>query len=55
MVTLPTLALPDFTLPFVIETDASGTGLGVVLTQKQRPLAYFSQHLSPQARVKIRI
>lgn len=49
MVTLPTLALPDFSLPFVIETDASGTGLGAVLTQRQRSLAFFSQKLSPQA------
>lgn len=52
MVTLPTLALPDFTVPFVIETDASGTSLGAVLTQKQRPLEFFSQQLSPQARLK---
>lgn len=47
MATLPTLALPNFPIPFVIETDASGTGLEAVLTQKQRPLAFFSQKLSP--------
>lgn len=52
MITIPTLALPDFTVSFVIETDASGTGLGSVLTQKQRPLVFFSQQLSPQARMK---
>lgn len=52
MVTLPTLALPDFNVPFVIETDTSGTDLGAVITQKQRPIAYFNQQLSPQARLK---
>ncbi len=40
------LAYPDFTKPFEIYTDASTTQLGVVITQGDRPIAFFSRKLS---------
>lgn len=45
MVSTPVLALPDFTRPFAIETDACDTGVGAVLTQGGHPTAYLSKAL----------
>jgi hypothetical protein len=44
----PCLALPDFSLPFHIETDASAVGVGAVLIQNGHPLAYVSKALGPK-------
>ena len=40
MSSCPILALPDFSNPFVVECDASGGGIGVVLKQGQHPIAF---------------
>ena len=40
------LAYPDYSEPFEIFTDASARQLGAVITQKGRPLAFFSRKLS---------
>ena len=50
--TAPVLVFADYTKPFLLETNASKDGLGVVLLQKQadrwyHPIAYGSRALTP--------
>lgn len=49
LVTAPVLAYADFSVPFMLEIDASHSGLGAVLSQekegKVRPVAYASRGL----------
>ena len=55
LTTAPVLAYPDYTQPFILETDASLKGLGAVLSQKGKDgevciIAYASRSLWPSER-----
>ena len=53
MMSVPILALPNFNKPFEIETDASGYGVGAVLIQSKRPIAYYSHTLALRDRARL--
>ena len=48
LISAPILVLLDFSKPFTIETDASSTGVGAVLSQDNHPVAYISKALGPK-------
>ena len=41
------LSYPDFNQPFEIHTDASHTQLGAVISQNNKPIAFYSRKLQP--------
>ena len=44
----PIMALPSYDKVFQVETNGSGKTIGVVLSQKQRPVAYLSEKLKEE-------
>jgi hypothetical protein len=45
MVSTQVLALPDFKLPFAVETNTCDDGIEAILMQQGRPIAYLSKAL----------
>lgn len=48
MTQAPILALSNFTKPFILEIDACDTGVGAMLVQEGRSIAFLSQALAPK-------
>ena len=50
MTTTLVLGLPDFSAPFIVETDACDSGIGAVLIQHSQPIAFLNKALGPSHR-----
>ena len=50
---VPILSLPDFNETFMLEIDASGIGLGAVMSQRGRLITFFSHALTGKAQYKL--
>lgn len=54
LTTPPTLAFPNFKLPFKVETDDRDYGIGAIISQNdgecEKPVAYWSRSLNPAER-----
>ena len=44
------LTYPDWSIPFIVHTDASDKQLGAVISQNNKPIAFFSRRLSKSQR-----
>ena len=51
MSSCPSIVLPDFSQPFVLECDASGEGIEAIFLQGGNPIAFESRNRLPHERL----